>query len=314
MGERRLRPLGLGDIFDEGFDLYKRNFTFLVLVTAVVTVPLDIAAAIVRLSVLRGVLGKEGLGADPDSSDFFSAFGQIAVFFVAYSLVYAIPLTALASAASTRYLGVPETLRQAYRAPLRRLPSLLLTSLLYGFIGGAALLFCVVPFVFPAVLFVFTAQTFAVEGKAYFKALGRSSNLVSGYGGRVFSALVLLILVYFIIAAAIEVPLGYAFDKLLLVAPTAQGLFAGGSALHTASLRRQIVDQVSNGIADLIATPFLLAVITVLYYDLRVRKEAFDIELLAKDLGYAPLAVMPAVLPAVMPPMPPPRQSRGRSR
>ena len=38
---------------------------------------------------------------------------------------------------------------------------------------------------------------------------------------------------------------------------------------------------------------------TVLYYDLRIRKEGFDIELLAEELHYPPLANLGAFLPPV---------------
>ena len=55
MNGMRLRPLGMGDIFDEGFDLYKRNFVFLLLVTAVTVVPVDILLAFVGPALMQQV-------------------------------------------------------------------------------------------------------------------------------------------------------------------------------------------------------------------------------------------------------------------
>jgi len=55
MDGQRLRPLGIGDVFDEGFDLYKRNFVFLLLVTAVTVVPLDIGLVYAGPRVMRQV-------------------------------------------------------------------------------------------------------------------------------------------------------------------------------------------------------------------------------------------------------------------
>lgn len=314
MADRRLRPLSLGDIFDEGFDLFKKNFTFLVLVTVVVTVPLDILAAVIRLTLLHNTFDFSTLGDSADPTEMFSALGGVAVAFPVYALAYAVPLTALAAATSARYLGMPTTLRSSYRAPLRRLPSLLVTALLYGIALLVGALLCGIGLIVPAVLYLFTAHAFALEDRAFFAALKRSAGLVSGDGGRVFSVLLLLSIVYTVIAAGIEVPLGYGFDRLLQLAPTTQGLFEGGSAVHATSLRHQIVDQLSNGLADLLVTPFLMSVVTVLYYDLRVRKEAFDIELLANDLGYAPLPAIPGVLPPAAPPLAAPVASRGRTR
>ncbi len=43
--------------------------------------------------------------------------------------------------------------------------------------------------------------------------------------------------------------------------------------------------------------PFLVSVVTVLYFDLRIRKEGFDVELLAQDLNYPPLAALGPFLP-----------------
>ena len=41
----------------------------------------------------------------------------------------------------------------------------------------------------------------------------------------------------------------------------------------------------SSGIASVLVQPFQAAIRTVLYYDLRVRKEGYDVELLAEQLG-----------------------------
>jgi hypothetical protein len=39
-----------------------------------------------------------------------------------------------------------------------------------------------------------------------------------------------------------------------------------------------------------LALPFLFGAVTLLYYDLRIRKEAFDLELLARGLSLRPPA------------------------
>ena len=181
MADRRLRPLSLGDIFDEGFDLYKRNLTFLVLVTVVVTVPLDIVAAIVRLSVLRGMLGTGGRWALIQASvGFFTRrLGSWPCFLPAYALVYAVPLDGpRLRRLPLRYLGTAGDaaagLPRAAAPPA--VPALTICCSVLSACAGARLLLrrpfaCCL-----AVLFVFAAQTFALEGKAFFKALGRSSR------------------------------------------------------------------------------------------------------------------------------------------
>ena len=52
------------------------------------------------------------------------------------------------------------------------------------------------------------------------------------------------------------------------------------------------------------ATPLSAAVLTVLYFDLRVRKEGFDLELLARRLGVEPgtAAAGADFIPQIVPP------------
>ena len=50
MSDRTLRPLALGDVFDEGFDLYKRNFLLFLLVTAAWIVPLYIGRVLLTVA------------------------------------------------------------------------------------------------------------------------------------------------------------------------------------------------------------------------------------------------------------------------
>jgi hypothetical protein len=51
-----------------------------------------------------------------------------------------------------------------------------------------------------------------------------------------------------------------------------------------------IVRSVANIATSVVVTPFSAAVITVLYFDARVRKEGFDLELMARRIGVEPPA------------------------
>lgn len=311
MADRQLRPLNLGDIFDEAFDLYKKNLAFFVLVTAVAAVPLKVVVAFVTLRWLHDLTTFAAVMEDSDPTRLFSWFGAMAghaalispLFLIAYGL----QMCALAVATSARYLGEPMGLWGAYRGAFRRLLPLVLTALIYGVANLVGVFVCYVGMLVPLTLFAFTAHAFTLEGKSYFKALGRSSGLMSGDSWRAFGTLFLLSLIYLVMAVALQLPLAYAFDALLRITPAAQGLLgAGTGAVHGLSLRGQVVEQVTSGLVELILTPFLLSVVTVLYYDMRVRREAFDVELLARDLGYRSVfaqggGVPPAALPAAMP-------------
>ena len=68
--------------------------------------------------------------------------------------------------------------------------------------------------------------------------------------------------------------------SLLLLIPTMlTGILAGIAALLGAS--SLLVFSVLGGVLQIFVYPFMYVAFTVLYYDLRVRKEGFDLELLA---------------------------------
>jgi hypothetical protein len=58
-----------------------------------------------------------------------------------------------------------------------------------------------------------------------------------------------------------------------------------------------IVVSLASAISAILTRPFAATVRTVLYYDLRVRHEGYDVELLAEQLGIEP-AALPAGLQA----------------
>jgi hypothetical protein len=65
-----------------------------------------------------------------------------------------------------------------------------------------------------------------------------------------------------------------------LVVPRSTGVFGGASVAMVGALA-------VGGIVQMFIYPLFYCVLTVTYYDLRVRKEGFDLELLASTLQSA---------------------------
>ncbi len=117
-----------------------------------------------------------------------------------------------------------------------------------------------------------------VEGLRGRKALGRSFELVKGRWWKTFGTLI----VGFILAA--------------IISTLMQGVFLIGMVFGEDNDAVVLVLSAIAGIVGLaVSTPFQAALLTVLYFDLRVRKEGFDLELLAQEIG----AAVPAAAPAV---------------
>ncbi len=290
MNGQRLRPLGLGDIFDEGFDLYKRNFVFLLLVTAITVVPLDIGLAFAAPRFFPAIFDLFGITSNSDA--FWIWLVVFTTKLTLYLPLFLLAVAPLAAAGAGRYLERETTLWSVYRLWLRRLPTLLATLAITGLALALGLLLCGVLWLVPAVQFFFVLQAGMLEGKG----LGRSNGLVSGYGGRVFSCLFLLALIAWVIGLGVTFPLAYLVGSVLHLAPGASSLYGGTAGVgHTAE--QQVVTLITDGLAHLALIPFFVCVMTVLYYDLRIRKEGLDIEMLAEELHYPPLAALGPFLP-----------------
>src|SRR3569833_549303 len=137
MIDRGLRPMTLGDIFDEGFDLYKKNLALFHLIAAVIAVTVKIVEAVLAATYvgdLQGMLSSIGKD-DPFGAGFTAFFGdylgKFSIPAFCYFIAYAVAVCALAQACSQRYLGRSITLLDAYREPLRRSPSLIGVATIY---------------------------------------------------------------------------------------------------------------------------------------------------------------------------------------
>ena len=292
MNVQRLRPLGVGDIFDEGFDLYKRNFVFLLLATAAVVVPLDIGLAFLTPRFFVSVLSWFNLTTnESDAFWIWVVTGLTKTVF--YLPLYIAALGPVMLSASAKYLDQKTTVEMAFRLCLRRTPAILAVAFLSGLLLALGLALCGVLWLVFATQLLFVLQALLVEGVGPGKALKRSAALAGGYGMRVFGCLLLLGAVLYVVGLGLRLPLAYLFDTVLNIAPGAASLGSGGTA------QQQVVVLLSSGLTHLLLLPFIASVITVLYYDLRIRKEGVDIELLALDLNYPPLSALGPFLPPV---------------
>lgn len=110
-----------------------------------------------------------------------------------------------------------------------------------------------------------TTQTVVLEAlPGVFEAFGRSWGLTSGFRGKIFSIAFVAGLIVYVPTAAV----------------------AGvGAAMAVESPVTQQVFQVFAAVLPMILTPILSCVYTLMYYDLRVRREAFDLQILGQQLG-----------------------------
>lgn len=283
--DRRYRPMGTADLFDEAFDLYKKNFILFLGAAALSFVPLQLFLSIYNYGANESFLAEfvqaagsldMGRALEVIWEYLQKSYVVVPIYFIVFSLMTG----ALTAAVSARYLNRPMTIFGAYRAAISRWLPLLTSMAIYDISIAICFMVCMAPAVFPAVIFLFTPQAAIVEGKAGFRALSRAKQLLSGNGGRVFVALLLLGALYAAVTFAIEAPLSLFADKLVT---------SSLPLLPALATHQQLADQIASQLTGLLVLPFVASVVTVLYYDLRIRKEGFDMDVLAASLGYPPV-------------------------
>jgi hypothetical protein len=297
-----LRPLGVGELLDVAIKVYRARFATLVKAVAVVMVPVITLNAVVQLSLLpdgtdgladpesfAGPIGLGGTGTFP-TADLTDAWTVLAGFLLVGLL--SIVASQLATAASFKvvsgaYVGGGPRWRDSLRFALSRLGSLLWLSVVVMFflvmlvlaaaiaaIASPSKPLLVLALVVAAamVVYLFVAWSVAVpvlllEDWRGRKALKRSRSLVAR---RWWPALAVLVLAYLLVAV-VELGLSSVLAALVLTGTSEVATVAGQAVVTMISI--------------VLTTPLLAAVITVLYFDLRVRKEGFDIELLVRRMG-----------------------------
>ena len=180
----------------------------------------------------------------------------------------------LASAATTYivaggYLGYRGTAASGYAAALRFGPSLLASTLIYAAAVGAAVLLSFVIIGIPLLVFIlvswfFYVQAVMIEGKRPMEALSRSWDLVRSNWLRVLGIGIVYVAITVIAVFAASLP----------------GLLVSGVEDTT------VVGNLLTTVGSAIVAPFSYVGTVVVYMDLRARKEGYDVDSLAGEMGW----------------------------
>jgi hypothetical protein len=315
-----LRPMGIADILDAMFRIYRNNFLTFIGIAALAQIPLMLLQLIVQLTFGRAFsadllsLSTELATASTTSLEDLPltsiiAYIGVTLLLVLLQLIIIQQLMngALTNAIARSYFGESTTILGAYQLGSSRIGSLIAAGLLVGLIGfvvfvaffalyfgaifafisgigdsrGAlsalASLLCVFGLflliifgvLYVAVRLLFITQAIVVEGKSAVEGIRRSWGLVQGSFWRTLGGYLLLSLLIQIVLAipvtsatfAIQLTIGDPFDPL---------------ANYTL---QQILNSLVTYAAQILVLPLQLTAFTLMYYDLRVRKEGYDLEL-----------------------------------
>jgi len=286
-----LRPLGVGDVLDRTFNVYRSRALLFIGLSALWYLVLVIVFIVLGLAAFASVIATFAQQVNRSTFDPTSLAGAAAGFiaFIIVAVLIAILLfsgqsASLVRAAALRYLGKDATIGEAFGVGLRASPRVFLAGVL---VFVLLLLFWALVFLIAAIsqqviVFVIAGLValvgtvylgaswlvvpvvVVVEGAGPIAALSRSWALSQGHRWRIIGIQLLLGLLNIVLSALIG------------------GLFAFGQSQQpgVATLLQTLVNLAST----IIWAPVEWIAFTVLYYDLRVRKEAFDLQLAAEAL------------------------------
>ena len=257
-----LRPLSLGEILDRTFTLYRKNFLLffgIALIPQVLTLPVSLAVLYLQPARVPGA-NPLALFTDPTV-----LLGYFAAFIVG-AIAYVFCQGASTIGVSEIYLGRQVTIGNALGKIRERFLSLLaLVALNILVILGCTLLL-IIPGIYMTCRLAVSVPTAVVEDKGARDAFSRGFRLTKGFAGRAFMIYVVYAVIGFIVGLVFDLP----FTAMIASAARDPGMLRVWTA----------VMQVSAQIGGALALPILLIGVSVFYYDLRVRKEAFDIQLM----------------------------------
>jgi hypothetical protein len=295
--------MSVGEWLDATFTLYRRNFVLIASISAAVQIPYALLTLILfEVSGIAGFVNSPFGSLNPQTAtraqeiaQLNSLLGALAVsggvLLLAALIVFPLGEAATTRTVSDRYLDRPSSLGAAYRAAWGRLRSLVamillligiyvgaglvlsLILVLFAAIGAsvAGLVIALVGFVILALLvianfpFALAVPAIVLERLSGWRGLKRSWQLVRPRFWANFGRLLLIALISLIISGVLST---------ILQLP--------GTALDPHSAF--IFDQIASAIARVFVAPITYIAVTLLYYDARICREGFDIEMLASSL------------------------------
>lgn len=269
MADLGLRPLTLGEILDRTFSLYRKNFLLFAGITAIPQLlVLALRLGQTLFVTAPGLTRTARLPRTQPQSDFSSTVLTLVVLaivgFIVYVVAYLFAQGGTVFAVSDLYLGRSTTIGASLGRMRGQLGSLFGVVLLNGLAIIAGLFLLIVPGIYVACRLITCVPAALLEDLGPIDSLERSFSLTKGFAGRSF----LIYLLYFCLLYGAVLLFAMPFTMAMLLA-----------AKHPEAMPMWLaLAQVGQFIANVLVVPILTIATAVFYYDLRVRKEAFDLQ------------------------------------
>ena len=274
---QNLQPMGLSDILDGMFTLYRKHIKLYLNIVVVYFIVSYVTDKLLLLSTLNNVT--------PGS---MTAWFLLVIVLILLSLYI---VCVMSYATAHVFLGQNISAGNAFLHTLRFFAKLLVCSIIYFLvIIGLSITIIGIPFaIFLFIRWGFYTLPILLEEKTVRGSIKRSSELVKGSWLRVFCIVLLIFLIVQMIQTIFSISIGLVFFLIpathelqdvgvlenlrRLIAPTPLDI---GWPIH---LLRSFI---TTGIYSILL-PIASIGSTLLYFDLRIRKDAYDLEMQATN-------------------------------
>lgn len=254
-----LRPLSTGELLDKTFTLYRQNFLLFFGIAALPQVALFILVSIISAISVSAPQAKTVAGA----ASFGIAVVVVALVYLVGAVIAAgITQAATTFAVSSLYLQEPTGIKAAYARVKGSVGRTLNVMLSVGLRIVFGLLLFIIPGIIMLRRYSLAVPAAVLERIKAKDALKRSRHLSEGAGGRVFVVYVLMLALIWGLSFGLAWLLGLMFSRQVL----------------QENLAARIVQQFLSFVLGAAVGPVMTIAFALLYYDQRVRKEAFDLE------------------------------------
>ncbi|MDG4863804.1 glycerophosphoryl diester phosphodiesterase membrane domain-containing protein, partial [Streptomyces sp. T-3] len=301
-----LRPLGVGEILDGAVSTMRAHWRTVLGISLVVAVVIQIATILLQGLVLNGadmdVLNDPDATAGELGRAMTGVMTDSAVL-VLVSMIGTFIVTALLTMVTSRaVLGKSVTTAEAWQDARPQLPRLLALTFLLPLLGAAIVTVGALPGVLVSVAgapeagvalailgviggvivavwllirFSLSSPALMLEKQSIRKSMARSAKLVRGSWWRVFGIQLLAAILVNIVVSIIVIP--FSLLAVALSGDSMSGFLNTGAS--NASWTFLIISGIGSVIGSMIAFPITAGVSVLLYIDLRIRREALDLEL-----------------------------------
>ncbi len=272
-----LRPLTTGELLDQTFALYRARFGLFVGIASLpYLIYLLFRLALIGLVVL-------GPGIQKGSGSFSIAIlgGLMALLAgIVSACATAASQAATVMAVSHVYLDRPATVMDSYSRITYLIPRIVFLTILVGLGIGVGLVLLIVPGLIFMSMWSLAVPVAVLEDRRITDSMSRSSDLTKGDRWRFFFILFLFLV--------ITIAVGAGLDEGIALIAGAQP--AGTDAPTWAAVASVVAEFFTQSLVG----PLLTIALSLAYYDERVRKEAFDLQLMMAAID----AHQPSVAPA----------------